>query len=159
MTYFPAILLALAVLTAAADTRLSGRTPTDSLLRWLLFCSVGLGSLWGFVGHAFFAQRVAESIGWKTSPFQFEVAVANLGFGVLGVLCPWRSRGFQAATVIGISCFGFGAAFGHARQMIVAHNFAPNNAGVIFWTDMLVPLALLVLLCIRAKREPLAVRQ
>ena len=79
MAYFPAILLVLAIMVAAVDTRLSGRTPTESLLRWLLFCSVGLGSLWGFVGHAFFAQKVAESIGWKTSPFQFEVAVASLG--------------------------------------------------------------------------------
>ena len=32
-----------------------------------------------------------------------------------------------------------GAAGGHVYQMIAAHNFAPGNAGVIFYTDILIP--------------------
>ena len=32
------------------------------------------------------------------------------------------------------------AAAGHVYQMITAHNFAPGNAGIIFWSDVLLPL-------------------
>jgi hypothetical protein len=40
----------------------------------------------------------------------------------------------------------FGAAAGHVYQMITAHNFAPGNAGIIFWSDILLPLFGFVLL-------------
>ena len=33
-----------------------------------------------------------------------------------------------------------GAAGGHVYQMITAHNFAPGNAGIIFWSDILLPV-------------------
>lgn len=33
-----------------------------------------------------------------------------------------------------------GAAVGHALDMVRSHNFAPGNAGVIFWTDILLPV-------------------
>jgi hypothetical protein len=145
--------MALAIVAAAIDFRRSHRTVADALLRWMLFFSVGLGTIWGFIGHTFFCERVAQSIGWQTSPFQFEVAVANLAFGVLGVLAPWRSRGFQAAAVIGVSIFGLGAAYGHVHQMVVAHNFAPNNAGVILWADAMGPVVMLALLGIRARQD------
>ena len=53
----------------------------------LLPISVGFGGLMAFLGHALRADEIARSIGWPTgNPFQFEVAVANLAFGVLGLL-------------------------------------------------------------------------
>jgi len=44
----------------------------------------------------------------------------------------------------------WGAAGVHVYQMVTAHNFAPGNAGVVFWTDIFTPLigfALLGLHC------------
>ena len=42
----------------------------------------------GFIyagGHLFFPDPIAESIGWpKGNPFQWEVGLANLSYGVLG---------------------------------------------------------------------------
>ncbi|MBE2899220.1 hypothetical protein DNK57_00005 [Methanothermobacter thermautotrophicus] len=72
---------------------------------------VGLGSLWAFLGHAFMLDIIATYIGWPTgSPFQLEVAFANLSFGVLGLLS-WKFRGeFWMATIIGFSVFYLGAA-------------------------------------------------
>lgn len=43
-----------------------------------------------------------------------------------------------------------GAAVGHAYQMITAHNFAPGNAGVIFYADIGLPLFGLMLLWARS---------
>jgi len=52
--------------------------------------NIGISGLYAFMGHAFFPNKVAAYIGWPPgSPFQFEVAIADLSFGVLGILCFW----------------------------------------------------------------------
>ena len=134
---------------------LSAHKVVDISLFYLLLINVGLTGLWAFFGHAFMADRVAASIGWATgSPFQFEVAVANLAFGVLGVLCIFFKDGFWLATGIGYSVFLFGAAFGHIRDILVAGNFAANNAGpVLYIGDIAIPLLILVLLAIKWKMK------
>ena len=55
------------------------------------------------------------------------------------------------AAVIGPSLFLLGAAGVHVYQMITTHNFAPGNAGVVFWTDILVPVIGFVLLCLQKR--------
>jgi hypothetical protein len=42
--------------------------------------------------------------------------------------------------VVGPALFTLGAATGHAHQMVTTHNFAPGNAGLIFYADIFVPL-------------------
>jgi hypothetical protein len=42
--------------------------------------------------------------------------------------------------------FTLGAAAGHIYQMVTEHNFAPGNAGIIFYMDILIPLFGLLLL-------------
>ena len=88
----------------------------------------------------------AAYIGWADSPFQFEVGTASLGFAVVGFLAAFRSFDLRLAAVLGSAVFLLGAAAGHAYQMVTAHNFAPGNAGTIFYTDIAVPLVGLVLL-------------
>jgi len=117
------------------------------LLLWLLVIGVGLGGIMAFIGHTLFASSTAASIGWPAgNPFQTEVAVANLAIGVLGVLCYWLRDNFWVATVIANSVFQLGAAVVHVNQIVVAHNYQPNNAGIVLYTDILVPLILIALL-------------
>jgi hypothetical protein len=59
---------------------------------------------------------------------------------------------FQAAAVCVASIFLLGDAVGHVRQMMVAGNFAPGNAGVPFYMDILCP-ALAIALVAAAKRS------
>ena len=123
----------------------------ETILFYILFINVGLSGLLAFYGHAFLADKVAASIGWAAgSPFQFEVAVANLAFGVLGVLCIRFRDGFWLATGIGYATFLFGAACGHIREMITAGNYAVNNAGPILYIgDIAMPALILILLLVR----------
>ncbi len=117
------------------------------LLLWLLVIGVGLGGIMAFIGHTVFASSTAASIGWPAgNPFQTEVAAANLAVGVLGVLCYWLRDNFWVATVIANSIFQLGAAVVHINQIVVAHNYQPNNAGIVLYTDILVPLILIALL-------------
>ena len=111
----------------------------------------------GFLGHTFKAREIALKIGWQPSPFQFEVAVANLAFGVLGIMCIWQRRGFRTATGIGFATFLLGCAYGHFRDMTLHGNFAPYNVGPVLWfNDLAVPMAILLLLL---GRRHLAVTQ
>lgn len=119
-----------------------------------LYCLFGIGLtfLYNWVMHVFFGSVAAAYIGWADSPFQAEVGWASLGFALVGLL-GWR-MGFEMrlAAVLGPACFLLGAAIGHVEQMVTAHNFAPGNAGIIFWTDILVPLLGAALLWLRYGR-------
>lgn len=118
----------------------------EKLFAYFLLFSIGIGYLYNFIIHVFFAEMAAHFIGWANSPFQYEVGFASLGFGVVGVLAFRSSWGFRAAAVIAPAFFSWGAAGGHVYQMLTNHNFAPGNAGTVFWTDILMPTFGLVLL-------------
>ena len=118
----------------------------ETFLMYFLVVRVGLGGLWGFSGHFFYADQVAEHIGWPAgNPFQKEIAFTNLAFGTLGVLCLWWRGNFWVATVIGVSIFLLGAAFVHLQDISKSQNFNPGNAGAVLVSDILNPLILCLL--------------
>jgi hypothetical protein len=112
--------------------------------RWFALFALGFTAIYAFVMHAFFPDFTAASIGWPTSPFQFEVAMANLGFGVIAILSFYKNYGFRLATVIGNACWLWGDAIGHMYQMAAHHNFTVGNAGSWFYMDVFLPLFLLI---------------
>src|SRR5258705_7202027 len=119
----------------------------QTLLLWLLVVCVGIASVLTFIADAFFADRMATSLGWPPgNPFQSLVAVANLTIGVLGILCYWKRENFWVATVIAFAVWWPGAAVVHVRDMVVSGNYAPNNAGATVYMDILVPVILVALL-------------
>lgn len=118
----------------------------DALLRWFIFFSIGVANVYNFVMHVFFSEFTAKIIGWANSPFQIEVGLASLGFAVVGFMAfrgDWQVR---TASIVGPACFLIGAGIGHLYQIATVHNMAPGNAGVILYTDFIVPLLGFVLL-------------
>jgi hypothetical protein len=142
------------ILVGRRSHPLSSRRVAESFLLWSLPLNVGVNGLWAFLGHTLKAKETAEEIGWPAgNPFQTEVAVTNLAFGILGLLCA-RFRGrFWLATAIGQGVFLWGASAVHAREMIKARNFNPGNAGPVFFFDVLVPVVHLGLLSAYDKPE------
>jgi hypothetical protein len=61
----------------------------------------------------------------------------------------------RTAAVLGPACFLLGASGGHVLEILRAHNLAPGNAGVILYTDILLPVIGLTLLWLehRCSRE------
>lgn len=118
----------------------------DILFSYFLLFNIGISYIYNFVMHVFFGDLAAAFIGWSQSPFQVEVGFASLGFGVVGIISFWAGLGFRAATVIAPCLFLWGAAGGHIYQMMTADNYAPGNVGIIFWTDVLMPVISLSLL-------------
>jgi hypothetical protein len=126
----------------------TGKRAVELLLLYLLVVVVGGGGLYGFLGHVFFADLVAKSIGWPTgNMFQYEVGVVNLAFGLLGILCIWFRGNFWTATVTGVTVFFWGAAVGHFREAILYGNFNSGNFGPVLWLYSIpVPLVMVALL-------------
>jgi hypothetical protein len=125
----------------------------EALFKWFLFFSIGVSYIYNAAFHVFAHDMAAKLIGWPDSPFQLEVGFASLGMGVVGLLATWRSFDMRLAAIVAPTCFLWGAAGAHVQSMINDHNFAPGNAGVIFWSDILVPIIGLTLLWMQRRLE------
>lgn len=116
------------------------------VLENLLVYALGYQMLGFAIGHLFFGDKISAYIGWaKDDPFQFEVGLADLGMGALGLLCGWFDGSFWLATIVMVTVFAWGCAVGHIRHMIRERNFHPGNAGYPFWWDVFLPPALILL--------------
>jgi len=150
LTFFVLGLLASAIALWHRTER-SRAAIVEALFSYFLLFSVGFANLYNFVFHVFFGEMAARFIGWEDSPFQLEVGFASLGFAVLGFLAFKGSFDLRLAAVVGSACFLWGAAGGHVYQMIKAHNFEPGNAGIIFYSDILIPLVGLLFLWLQRR--------
>ncbi|WP_162630186.1 DUF6790 family protein [Azospirillum ramasamyi] len=149
LTHIPLITFLLAIIIPTFSR--SERTP-DGYLSWLLLLAVGVDALWAGLFHVFAPERAAAFIGWTTSPFQFEIGIADIALGVMGVLSFRRSLDFKAAAVTYASLFYIGVAYGHFHQIWIAGNHAPGNAGILLALTCIRPI-LLVLLLLTARRS------
>jgi hypothetical protein len=147
----PAVLFVVAL--AVAALRRGHGTAAERFLSWILLLPIGATGLWAGVFHVFFPATAAAHIGWQVSPFQFEVGMADLAIGVTACLAFWRDLAFKAAAVSVASIFLLGDAVGHVRDMAVAGNFAPGNAGVPFYMDVICPLLAITLLAIAIRER------
>ena len=147
----PALLLVAALVMAAARR---GHGPTaERFLSWTLLLPIGVTGLWAGAFHIFLPATAASLIGWQVSPFQFEVGMADLAIGATACIAFWRDLSFKAAAVCAASIFLFGDAIGHVREMVMAGNFAPGNAGVPFFMDIICPLLAIALLLAASRRR------
>jgi hypothetical protein len=118
-------------------------TVVGTYLLYLLFIYVGLMGLFTAYYHIFRPIETSASIGWSTSPYEYEVGMADLTVGVLGVLCLAFRNGFWLATAIADAVWLLGDAVGHIRQMVVHNNHAENNAGIFLIFELLMPTLIL----------------
>ena len=106
---------------------------------------VGFSGITSFFVHTIWADEVARSIGWAAgSPFQTEVAGANLGIGIIGYLGFVR-KDFWLPFLIAKFGFSWTAGVTHVVDIVEGGNWAVNNAGPIVYWDFLAPIALLAL--------------
>lgn len=147
MAFIPAILYVAALALGVAGVGLPGGSDDlSALAQWMLVVSLGLDSLWAATGHLLATEMVAKSIGWAPSPFQKEIGAANVGIGLSAMVAAFLGGSAPWAVLVFAGCFLWGAAAVHVNDMVREKNFAINNAGPIFWWDVLTPLTLFVAL-------------
>lgn len=125
----------------------------DTLLSYVIFFCVGVMGVLGGYAHLFMGPEIAQLIGWQPgSPFQFEVGIANLSYGILGLMSFWVRGNFWGAVVTGWSIFLLGCFVGHIMDYIFHNNTAPYNIGLYIWLeDLVLPIILLGLYKCRSK--------
>lgn len=145
------LLFVLAIVTSVLKLRRANRrriVATAAYVFWgeILFYGVGLVMLWAFLFHAFFQQIAASSIGWKPSPFEWELAWAELGLAMIAMIALYRGYEMRlAATIVSVT-LAAGATIQHIHQLRCCHNYAPGNAGLVLWfNDIFVSFVVLVL--------------
>lgn len=152
---FPAVCLIISILLSLLSYAIHKDCARANrvLIKYIMLLAIGLSGIWGFYYHAFEPVMAAEFIGWKNSPFQFEVAVANLGLGLVGIIGFFRTVEFAFSAWVFTASFLWGAAYGHVKQMIETGNMAAGNAGAIFYTDILIPLVLILAIACAWKKN------
>jgi hypothetical protein len=96
--------------------------------------------LYNFIFHVFFGEMAASFIGWADSPFQAEVGYASLGFAAVGFLAFRGNCCVRFAAILGPAMFQWGAAVGHIHDIVTTGNMAPGNAGIMLYSDILLPV-------------------
>jgi hypothetical protein len=114
-------------------------------LLYLFVFYVGLMGVLTAYAHVFRPIQTSASIGWSTSPYEYEVGMADLTVGVLGLLCLKFRGNFWLATAIANAVWLLGDAVGHVRQMTLNNNHAANNSGIFLVTEFIMPLVILSL--------------
>ncbi|HEX6122926.1 MAG TPA: DUF6790 family protein [Ktedonobacterales bacterium] len=111
-----------------------------------LFWLVGIQSLISAAEHLCCPDALAEARGWsKGSPFQREIAVAYVAFGVLGIFAGAFGVDFWAATILGFAIFTWGGVAGQAAELTAHHQIELGSAATTFAYEVLVPAYLILL--------------
>ena len=129
----------------SSDRRSRGAVIAETYLIYFLFIYVGLMGLLTAYAHVFRPVQTSASTGWQPSPYEYEVGMADLTVGVLGVLCLWFRGNFWLATAIANAVWLLGDAVGHIREMVLAKNYAPNNSGIFLVAEIVTPLVIFFL--------------
>ncbi len=154
------VFVILALLGASVHLALSPKRRSSSVaiaetyLLYLLVIYVGLMGLLTAYAHVFRPVQTSASIGWMTSPYEYEVGMADLTVGVLGVLCMWFRGNFWLATAIANAVWLLGDAVGHVRQVVENNNHAENNSGLFLYLEFIVPLVILALTLYVRRKQP-----
>jgi len=123
----------------------------EELLAYFILFSVGISFFYNFIFHVFFGDIAASYIGWPDSPFQAEVGYASLGFAVVGVMAFKGNCCVRFAAILGPAMFLWGAAVGHIFDIIKTGNMAPGDAGIMLYSDILLPVIGFVLLWLKRR--------
>ncbi len=145
------LLLATAHILLDRQARTTARR-IELFIVYLLAISVGANGLGGAIGHIFLSDLVAEGVGWPTgSPFQLEMAFANLLIGVLGIMAISRRDGFRTAAIIATTILGVGATSVHIWDIAATGNLSPGNT-IINLSNLLDPVLLIGLTWLASRK-------
>lgn len=122
----------------------SGSHFEERCIGWLLYFCV-YAFLSAALMHSFFAEAMAQSIGWKSNGFQYEIAAVSLGLGLSCIYALSNSYESQVTVSISVIAFLFLAGLNHLKEVIMRKNYSPNNLYILVW-DFGVSISLFILI-------------
>lgn len=152
-TSLPLVWPLIAVVGALISTRHSPshKAALETWQRWWAVVALGCGSLWMTITFLTVPDVMATAIGFDRTPFQFEIAFANLGLAVMGFRAVSATARERITIGLGAGMFLWGALIGHVYQWFANGDHAPGNTGGVLVYDLLFP-AVMIILARRAQR-------
>ena len=154
-TALPLLWLLVAAVGALIRTRHSpSRQATlETWQRWWAIGALGCGSLWMVISFLAIPDVMATAIGFNRTPFEFEIAFANLGLAVMAfrAASPNASARERVTIGLGAGMFLWGAVIGHLYQWFANGDHGPGNTGGVLVYDLLIP-AVMIILARRSQR-------
>ena len=88
------------------------------------------------IGHLVFTNKVAKSIGWKTSSFQLELGHFTLSLFIIGLYASVKNYSIETMKSIAYIwvLFIIMASINHIKEMLLDNNYNFNNIYPIFIT-------------------------
>ena len=150
---FPALFLLVTVVGALISTRRSRsrQAALETWQRWWAIGALGVGSLLMSISFIAVPDVMSTEIGFNRTPFEFEIAFANLGLAVMGFRAASASARERITIGLGAGMFLWGAVIGHLYQWFANGDHAPGNTGGVLIYDLLIP-AVMIILAVRARR-------
>lgn len=117
----------------------------EVFLSYVILFNIGVMGLLAAYMHLFEGPETAKLIGWPPgSGFQFEIGIANLAYGVVGIMAYWIRGRFWDALLIGWSILLLGCFVGHITDYAFHDNNALWNIGVFIWiNDLILPFLMM----------------
>ena len=146
-TTFPLLFMLVPALGALLSCRRRGpdRAAAEIWQRWWAVGALGVGSLWITLSFLAIPEAMADAIGFAHSPFQFEIAFANLALALLGFRAASASPRERLTSGLAAAAFLWGAAIGHVHQWFAHGDHAAGNTGGILANDVLIPAVMIAL--------------
>ncbi|MEU7152158.1 DUF6790 family protein [Streptomyces sp. NPDC045456] len=145
-TTFPLLFMLVPALGALVSCRRDPDRPKAEIWqRWWSVGALGIGSLWITLSFLAIPEGMADAIGFTSSPFQFEIAFANLGLALLGFRGASASPRERLTSGLAAAAFLWGAAIGHVYQWFANGDHAAGNTGGILANDILIPAVMIAL--------------
>ncbi|MEV6412994.1 DUF6790 family protein [Kribbella sp. NPDC051718] len=156
-TSVPLLWLLIAVVGATIRTRHSpsAEAKLETWQRWWAIAALGCGSLWMTISFILIPDVMSTAIGFGQTPFEFEIAFANLCLAVLGLRAASPSASARERITIGLGAgmFLWGAVIGHLYQWFANGDHAPGNTGGVLIYDLLIPAVMIGLAVASRRRE------
>ncbi|MFD9789504.1 DUF6790 family protein [Streptomyces sp. NPDC059070] len=146
-TTFPLLFMLVPALGAMLSCRRRGpgRSTAEIWQRWWAVGALGIGSLYVTISFLAAPTVMADTIGFAHSPFQFEIAFANLGLAVLGFRAASAPPRERLTSGLAAAAFLWGAAVGHVYQWFAHGDHSAGNTGGILANDVLIPAVMIAL--------------
>lgn len=122
----------------------------EIILCYYVVISIGIQGLLTGVVEIAQPQLVVDYVKVPYSPFLLELGMANLSFGILGILAIWFDKGWRAATAAGYGLFLLFTGIGHIIH-IVQKGITPADMGGFLCFDLLASAILFILLLASSK--------
>jgi hypothetical protein len=152
---FPVLVPLVTAVGALIKTRRSPslQAKLETWQRWWAIGALGCGSLWMTITFLAIPDMMSTTIGFPRTPFEFEIAFANLGVAVMGFRAGSASASTRERITLGLGAgmFLWGAVIGHLYQWFANGDHAPGNGGGVLIADLALP-AVMIVLARRAQR-------